>query len=287
MKFAVVGGDGRSALLCALLYADGHKVRSYALEKAELPAEIPRCTCLQSCLYGADCVVLPLPAERGGMVHAPLAAEPLGMETLTGALWRGQVLCGGGLSERTRIDALNAGVRVEDILHRKAFTVGNAAITAEGALERMMALSPSTLWRSRVLVTGWGRIAKLLSLRLRSLGAKVTIAARRDGDRAMAQALGMEAVDYPSLPDVLGQFRFIVNTVPARVFTREMLCCIEPDALLAELASPPGGFDRSEAENLGLNAHVLPGLPGQCAPLTAAELIRDAVYDAAAEQPQV
>lgn len=37
MKFAVVGGDRRSALLCALLSRDGHKVYSFALEKAELP----------------------------------------------------------------------------------------------------------------------------------------------------------------------------------------------------------------------------------------------------------
>ena len=36
MKFAVIGGDLRSALLCSMLAGDGHRVYSFALEKAEL-----------------------------------------------------------------------------------------------------------------------------------------------------------------------------------------------------------------------------------------------------------
>ena len=42
MKFAVIGGDRRSAWLCALLEGDGHRVYTYALEKAELPKEVPK-----------------------------------------------------------------------------------------------------------------------------------------------------------------------------------------------------------------------------------------------------
>ena len=50
MKYAVVGGDRRSALLAGLLLREGNRVRSFALEKAELPAEIPKDSCLQSCV---------------------------------------------------------------------------------------------------------------------------------------------------------------------------------------------------------------------------------------------
>ena len=77
LKFAVIGGDKRSVLLCSLLWQDRHRVHSFALEKAELPAEIPKAGCLQGCLYGADCVVLPTPAEKNGLINAPYAAQPL------------------------------------------------------------------------------------------------------------------------------------------------------------------------------------------------------------------
>lgn len=284
MKFAVIGGDRRSVLLCAALLRDGHKVHSFALEGAELPEEAVKAGCLQGCVYGADCVVLPVPAEKGGLLNAPFAAEPLRMKELLGALWKGQILCGGRLSDATCLAAIRSGLRVEDIMRRPGFAIGNAAITAEGAAQILMTESEKTLWGSRVLITGFGRIGKLLALRLIALRAEVTVAARKDADRSGARAIGAQALDYPALEGIIGDFDFIVNTVPARVISEAALCCAAPEALLLELASPPGGFDRTLAENIGLRAITAPGLPGVYAPETAALLIRDAVYDVISEQ---
>ncbi len=284
MRFAVVGGDRRTAKLAELLLRDGHKVHSFALEKAELPAEIPRDDCLQSCVYAADCVLLPVPAEKAGYLNAPLSAEELPMAVLIEALWPGQLLIGGRLSDLTVKRALRAQLQVADILRRPELQVGNAALTAEGAVGRMITESERALWGSRVLVLGWGRIGRILALRLQSLGAKVTVAARGKADRAMAGALGIEALDYGELEPVLSGFDFIVNTVPARVLTEGMLCLIQPEALLLELASPPGGFDKSLAANIGLHPLTAPGLPGATAPESAARLLQKAVYAAIEEQ---
>lgn len=283
MRFAVIGGDKRTEHLAAQLLRDGHRLRSFALERAALPPEISRESCLQSCVYGADCVLLPLPAERGGRLHAPLSAEELGMPALIEALWPGQLLIGGALQEETVTAALRGGLRVADLLRQPALAVGNAALTAEGAIGCMIEQSERALWGGRALVLGWGRIGRILALRLSALGAQVTVAARSARDRAMAQALGCAAADYAGLDGILGDFDFIVNTVPARVLTEGMLCLIRPDALLLELASPPGGFDRTLAQNIGLHAVAAPGLPGETAPEAAALLLRQAVYAAIEE----
>ena len=286
MKFAIIGGDDRSILLCSLLYRDGHRVHCFALEKAELPSEIPKAGCLQGCIYGADFVILPTPAEGSGFLNAPYATEPLSMAELTGTLWSGQILCGGALSRESRLSAIQAGLCVEDLMQRRGFTVSNAAICAEGALELLMRNSRRTLWRSRVLVTGWGRIAKILAPRLLALGAEVTVAARKEADRAMVRALGMTATDFKAPEHLLDGFHFAVNTVPARVICDAALGNAASGILLLELASPPGGFDRKAAESAGLNAVAGPGLPGICAPYTAAELIREAIYEIVEEQKE-
>ena len=283
MRFAVIGGDKRTEHLAAQLLRDGHRLRSFALERAALPPAISRESCLQSCVYGTDCVLLPLPAERGGRLHAPLSAEELGMPALIEALWPGQLLIGGALREETVTAALRGGLRVADLLRQPALAVGNAALTAEGAIGRLIEHSERALWSGRALVLGWGRIGRILALRLSALGAAVTVAARSARDRAMAEALGCAAADYAGLDGILGDFDFIVNTVPARVLTEGMLCLIRPDALLLELASPPGGFDRTLAQNIGLHAVAAPGLPGETAPEAAALLLRQAVYAAIEE----
>jgi len=278
LRFAVVGGDERSAILCALLCSDGHKVKSFALERARLPEEVPKESCLQSCVYAADCVVLPLPSERAGLLNTALSDERLVMKELMASLWAGQIVYGGKMSEESRGEALKARLHLFDIMQNPLFTAGNAAITAEGALQLMMENSPLSLWKSRVLVTGWGRIGSILCLRLQALGARVTLAARSGKDREMAKALGIAALDYPRLESEIGDFDFIVNTVPARVISDAMLCCVQADTPLLELASPPGGFDRALAENIGLKTIAAPGLPGKSAPYSAALLMREAIY---------
>ena len=277
LKFAIVGGDRRLDLRAGLLRRDGNRVCTYALERAELPEDIPKAGCLQGCVYGADCVVLPTPAEAGGFLFTPLSGEKLRAEELAAALWQGQRLFGGRLGDALCLAALRQGLVVEDLMRRPDFTAGNAALTAEGALGVLMAESEKSLWRSRVLVLGWGRIAKILTLRLLGLGARVAVAARRAEARVTASVLGAESFSFEELESRIGAFDFIVNTVPARVLSDGALCAAAEDALLLELASAPGGFDRGLAENIGLRAVAAPGLPGRCAPLRAAELMREAI----------
>ena len=66
----------------------------------------------------------------------------------------------------------------------------------------------------------------------------------------------------------------------------EALAQLRPDALLLELASPPGGFDPQEAAELGLSAMAAPGLPGITAPYTAAELMRAAILSVISEREE-
>lgn len=272
------------AHLCKMLLRDGHKVSCFALEQAELPEEVPRAGCLQSAVYGADCVILPTPAEKGGLLNTPLSAETLSMKELIAALWKGQILCGGKLSDQSVRGAMKAGLNVCDIMLRPDFVYGNAALTAEGALEKLMAASEKSLWGSDVLVTGFGRIGKILALRLKALGAKTAVAARNGADRALAETLGIKAYSYEALEGKIGDFDFIVNTVPDRVITESMLCCCESGTEIMELASPPGGFDKNLAGNIGLYVLPAPGLPGKSSPYTGAILMKKAVYEAIKEQ---
>lgn len=274
MRFAVVGGDRRSALLAGLLLREGHRVRSFALERAELPAEIPKDSALQACVYGADAVLLPVPAERGPLLNAPLAAQPLPLEELWAALWPGQLVLGGGFGEQSGAQALHGKFFLEDLLRRSSFVTGNAALTAEAAAGLLIRDCERSLRGGRILLMGYGRLGKLLAYTLSALGAALTVAARKEADRALAQALGAAALPLEALEGAVGETDAIVNTVPARVLSDAALCCVPSGAPLIELASAPGGFDRSLAQNIGLRVIAAPGLPGRYKALAAAELIK-------------
>ena len=143
---------------------------------------------------------------------------------------------------------------------------------------------PDTLWESRCLVLGFGRVGKQLSLRLQRLGARVTVAVRKDADRALLEALGLAHDTVAKYRSPLGQYRAIFNTVPAPVFTPAQYDTIDPTCVLIDLASAPGGIDASQCLRRSLQFTHARGLPGKTAPATAGRLIAQTVARTLIEQ---
>lgn len=100
--------------------------------------------------------------------------------------------------------------------------------------------------------------------------------ARREEARQLARSDGMRACPVEAFSALAGESRMVLNTVPARVLSRERLSALPKDCVLLELASAPGGFDPEDARKLGLRQRNLPGLPGKYAPEAAAEALEKA-----------
>ncbi len=280
IKFAVLGGDPRQRELVRLLAEDGHRVAPYALG---LAGE----TGLEDCLWNAEAVILPLPAaDARGMVNAPLSEKQLEIREVLERMRPWQLLCAGRAGACLKEMAAEKGIRLVDYLEREEFAVLNAAATAEGALQILMEELPITLWESKVLVIGHGRIGRVLARRLSALGARVTVAARKCADMAWIRVMGWEGLDSRTLRGHLGSFDCVVNTVPARVLEREQLSELKGGCLCLDLASKPGGLDFEAAASLGLRAIWALSLPGKAAPATAGRIIRDTIYNIVEEQEE-
>ncbi len=278
MEFAVVGGDMRIVKLAELLSGDGHSVRTFGLERGESG----RLLCsgsLREAMEGARYVILPLPALTGDRINGPLAKREITLREFTDALAPGKVVLAGKAGDALREGARLRGAEVLDYFEREELTVKNAGATAEGAVEILMRELPVTLMGSHILVVGFGRIGKLLALKLRALGADVTCSARKSSDRAWIEALGLRPADTGRLTDILPGLDAVVNTVPAKVLGERELAVIPDTCLCLDLASKPGGVDFEAAKAMGTHVIWALSLPGQVAPVTAGEAIRDAIYN--------
>ena len=168
------------------------------------------------------------------------------------------------------------GLRWFDYARDEALALENAELTAEAALPPLLARLPCPLRGSRILILGFGRIGKRLAWKLHTLGAAVTVAARRPEALALARILGLQAEPLGPQLQGLAVYDAVVNTVPAPVICDVQLSAIRPDAALLELASLPGGFCPAAAERAGYLAAR--GLPGVYAPEAAAAVIRRAIF---------
>lgn len=156
----------------------------------------------------------------------------------------------------------SARYRTIDLLKDQDYLAQNAAITAHCAIKAALRHMAYTFQKLPVLVIGWGRIGKCLAALLRALDANVTVAARKETDRAVLRALAYQSCSIDQLCTNASQFDLIFNTVPHPVL--DAASC-RKNALLMEMASRPG--------ITGTGIIDARGLPGKEAPLTSGALI--------------
>lgn len=216
-------------------------------------------------LHNAGVEFVPCPDRQ--VTHLLLPAPSFDTEglikgggSLESLLWQlppDVTVIGGGLS-RPEL----AGYQTVDLLQDAAYVAENAAITAYCAME-LAAQELPVVWKDcPVLVIGWGRIGKHLARLLERLGAKVTVAARKQTDRALLQSMGYVAQDIADIDT--RAHRLIFNTVPEMI-----LPSCPGSAVKVDLASRlgMGGCDVLWAR----------GLPGKYAPESSGALIAQTV----------
>ena len=126
VTLAVAGGDVRQAHLAALLLADGHTVRTFALERHPaagcVPFEDPR-----ACFAGVQAVILPMPVQHGdGQLNAPLSNASHPLADVLDAIPAGTQTLAGAVPFWVHARAVQNGLPLTDYLTRDELAIRNA-----------------------------------------------------------------------------------------------------------------------------------------------------------------
>ncbi|MCD7944500.1 MAG: hypothetical protein LUH43_06440 [Clostridia bacterium] len=235
----------------------------------------------------ADAVIFPLPTTRDGeTVSGTFPAMRLSDAVSRIHSCSDSALFITGMApEGFRAECEELSHPCRDIYDSETFAEANAAITAEGTLFSYMKAGRGTVRGKRVLITGFGRVARNTAGLFASLGAEVTVAARSESALSEAAANGYGTARLFAFGEKLvgeklaaiSRADLIINTVPARIISGYELAAIEDGAVIIELASAPYGIDPAEAEKYGHTVIRLPSLPASYAPREAADIIKNEV----------
>ena len=272
-KFALVGGDYRNLSLAKLLEEEGYEVTTFALSETDSAT-------LDMTIQEADVVIAPIPFTNDGKtLNTPLYQEQIYINDFLKSLKGSSLLISGKLDEPIIRLCSQYLLNTIDILQREDFSVLNAIPTAEGAIQIAMQETPFTLSGSNILITGYGRVGKVLAQMLKGLSANVFIATKPFEEKAYSLAFGFKNIDFSNLKDYIHEMNLIINTVPAKVLSHEILSVVAKKCIIIDLASKPGGLDFEKAKELGIKTIWALSLPGKVAPDTSAKIIRDTVFN--------
>lgn len=276
-KFFIIGGDLRQLKCASYLKKKGFDTVLYGFSPdADDMAEISENPADD--IKTADFILLPLPVTYDSVtINAPLSKEKIPLGIIYENIGENTQIFGGMINEEFKNCCISKNIH--DYAKNEEFLVKNAAITVEGAFDIIFSETPISVFGSELLITGYGRIGKITANVASSLGAHVTVAARKTSDLSWIELNGFTPVKYKNLEYEIGKFDIIVNTVPYRIFDKKLISKIADGAFFIDLASLPGGCDMKDMQMFGVKAVHALSLPGKTAPYSSGKIISDTIIN--------
>ena len=260
--------DMRQVYLAEILTKRGMSVRCLDIRnESTIKEQLQK---LKSFLKEAEILILPIPVTKG--------IEVFDLNDILSNYVQKETVVMGGCFTKEQKAILNAReICFLDFMEDAIVTEENAIATAEGAIAHLICHSPYNIEGSKIIVTGYGYCGKAIARKLSSLGARVTVLARRSEVRKQAKQDGFYAVDFAFGPEEAMGTVMLVNTVPAPVVTRLLIKELPRDAYILDIASKPGGCDFASAKESGIAAELVLGIPGNFSPKASAYILARAM----------
>lgn len=266
----IAGGDLRQ-IYCGKYLSEKSDVYFAGFENKYIPDNFKNFSECKNCIFDSVIFSVP-PLKEEKYINTPFSEELLSADEIKSHIDKDTVIFCGKADDKFR-ELFNENA-VYDYMERDELNILNAVPTAEGAVYIALEELPVTLSDSRVLITGFGRIGKVLAEILKGFGADVTVMTKSFKSMAWAKAMNFKVC---SRDDIDSSYNLIFNTAPVLIFDREILEKLGTETILIDLASKPGGVDFKSAGEIGIKAIWALGLPGKTAPVTAGEIIAETV----------
>lgn len=253
-KYCIIGKDERSLNLIKKYKEEGKKLFEYS---------------------EADVIITTIPFSRDEIY---INTENIQIDELVKSCKNTDKIIYTGALKNGIVEKFKANnIKYVDLMDMDELAILNAIPTAEGAIYEAIANTKYTLNGSNILITGFGRIGKVLSNMLTGFGANIFCEARNKKDIALIKAMGYNSVDLNDLNDVLPNINIVFNTIPYMIFNEDRLSLLKETTLIIDLASNPGGVDFEMASKMGINVKWALALPSKVAPDTSASYIKNII----------
>ncbi len=254
LNITIISDSKRHGILSNELIKDGYSVKLYKTFN-ELPSKIK-----------GDIVVLPIPTLKKDQT-VNFNGCSITIEELIDRIDKNCLIISCNYSTDIR--------SCIDINKYEPFISMNAIPSAEGAIFEAVKNSDITLFDSKCLVIGYGRIGKIIADRLKGFGANVWVTARNHKDEYSAKSRTFGFIEYDELNEKISDFDFIFQTVPYLILDKERLD--KTYALIIELASNGIGTDINYAKEKNKNVIYAPAIPEKYSPKSAGKIFHDSV----------
>lgn len=274
-KYGVIGGDLRQKLILEEL-SIFHNCCHYGV--VENPKNSFHTLNLLTLLKTSENIIFPLPMFKGENLNIAtntIFSSPELLSVLRNHITPNQKIFGGCIPEDVSEMLSQRNILWFDFMKEQTISIYNSIATAEGLIGEMILSTSENLHGKDILILGYGTCAKTLAIKLQAFQMHTCICARNEAALMEAFCLGHCVEPLSKLREIIPRYSMIVNTIPAKVMTREILDNVSKEAMIYEIASFPYGIDLDYARKLKLNVNLCMSLPGKYSPVSSAHILTE------------
>lgn len=263
----------------AELLSDKHTVFIYGQEKYfenNINENIQQCKELTECIKKSNKIISGIPLSKDNvLVNSPYSDRKIKLDEMNQIL-ENQIFIAGGIPE---LFYDNKKIKNIDLLKLEKMTILNAIPTVEGTIKIAIEETEMTIHESNILITGYGRIGKILCKSFKNLGANIYCTARKEEDLTWIREERYIPVRYNEIEKYAKNIDIIINTVPSLVIEEKIIKKLKSSCFIIDIASNPGGVDKNIAKLYKIKVITALGIPGKIAPKTSAKYIKEIIEE--------
>lgn len=217
MDISIIGGDLRIARLAEMYAKEKNKIFTYGMEKyfnqkdqIKIDNNIIMCKNIEDVISSSKYIISSIPLSRDDKyINTPFSDNKIEIAEFLEKLSNYSIYLKNKSNENINFisgkipkEFYNGKINNIDLLENEEFNILNSIPTVEGTIKIIIQEREDTIHESNILVCGFGRIGKILCNRLKSLGAKIYCAARRDTDLAWIREEGYIPLRYSEIEEL-------------------------------------------------------------------------------------
>ena len=226
-----------------------------------------------------DIIILPITGtDPEGNIEAIFSNQPIQLKDSWFKQLREKTIVFTGISNEY-LDAVSSETNIEliPLLGRDDVAIYNSIPTAEGAIMMAIEHTDYTIHSSKVIIAGFGRVGNTVANKFSALGGDVSVVTKSVRELARITEMRLNAIPLEAFTDSVGDCDLLINTIPAKVITQDIIEKLPAHTVIIDLASKPGGTDFEFAKKRGIKAILAKSLPGVVAPKTAGEILAQVI----------
>ena len=184
-----------------------------------------------------------------------------------------KIVCGNLSPEYLKV-LKDKKIEIKNLMLDEIFAVKNANLTAEGVLAIILEKTDKSIFDTKVLILGGGRIAKAMAVILKSLSVEYAIVSYNPVKFPSYYTIANKCYYRKGFLRDIDKFDVIVNTIPAKIIDDEIIAKINPKTIFIETASVKCLDD---TQKLNFEFLFSPALPQRYSAYTAGKLVFESI----------